>query len=245
MPEQNSLSWKRIFAEGAAIVASILLAFAIDAWWVDRNEIERESRILMSLLAEIDQNQELLRQAGDEYKRRYMDALKILEYIDASATDIDNAQLRPLIRSVLTIRTFHLESGTLAGLLASGELSLIRNEGLRGRLAAWPSQIVEWSEEQDAVFVYVRDIMVPFLSNKVQLRHIGPDFAPFPDGESLPNVPTGEADNDSIAELITSVEFDNLMFRRAQGLWYAIRDGETLTAQLSEIDGQIREYISE
>ena len=89
MPEQNSLSWKRIFAEGAAIVASILLAFAIDAWWVDRNEIERESRILMSLLAEIDQNQELLRQAGDEYKRRYMDALKILEYIDASATDID------------------------------------------------------------------------------------------------------------------------------------------------------------
>jgi hypothetical protein len=87
--------------------------------------------------------------------------------------------------------------------------------------------------------------MVPFLSNKVQLRHIGPDFAPFPDGESLPNVPTGEADNDSIAELITSVEFDNLMFRRAQGLWYAIRDGETLTAQLSEIDGQIREYISE
>ena len=243
MHERNDISWKRILAEGGAIVASILLAFAIDAWWVDRNEIERERRILTALLVEFEQNQELLRQARDRYERSYVDALKILEYVDAEPTEIDHAELGRLIRSALTNQTYHLESGTFDGLLASGELNLIRNEALRIRLAAWPSHVAEWSEEKEAVFIYVRDVMYPFLANRVQMRNISPYFASFPDGEAPPPAPIGEADSGSLTELITSMEFENLVFHRAQGLWYAIRDGETLTIRLSEIDGQIRNYL--
>ena len=42
----DKIPWKRISVEAAAIVASILLAFAIDAWWAelaeDRDEHEEE-----------------------------------------------------------------------------------------------------------------------------------------------------------------------------------------------------------
>ena len=34
----KQIQWVRIFSEGTAIVVSILLAFAIDAWWERRSE---------------------------------------------------------------------------------------------------------------------------------------------------------------------------------------------------------------
>ena len=34
----QTIQWKRLFVEAVAIVGSILLAFAIDAWWEDRSD---------------------------------------------------------------------------------------------------------------------------------------------------------------------------------------------------------------
>ena len=63
MTDTNKIAWKRLSVEAAAIVGSILLAFAIDAWWEDRNDVELERRLLTVLLAEFEQNRELLREA--------------------------------------------------------------------------------------------------------------------------------------------------------------------------------------
>lgn len=38
MTESRIIHWKRIAVEAAAIVISILLAFAIDAWWVEKKD---------------------------------------------------------------------------------------------------------------------------------------------------------------------------------------------------------------
>ena len=59
MAYTNQIQWRRISAEGAAIVVSILLAFSIQAWWDDRNEVKLEQRILKVLLVEFEQNGEL------------------------------------------------------------------------------------------------------------------------------------------------------------------------------------------
>lgn len=39
MTDTQKLPWKRLLAEATAIVLSILLAFAIDAWWEDRMDL--------------------------------------------------------------------------------------------------------------------------------------------------------------------------------------------------------------
>lgn len=36
MTETQSIAWRRLSIEATVIVASILLAFAIDAWWEER-----------------------------------------------------------------------------------------------------------------------------------------------------------------------------------------------------------------
>ena len=46
----------RIAAESAAIVASILLAFAIDALWADRQDRQEEQKSLLALRSELQSN---------------------------------------------------------------------------------------------------------------------------------------------------------------------------------------------
>ena len=85
MSNTQTIPWTRISVETAAIVASILLAFSIDAWW-DRVQDRAEEREILSLLrAEFEANQKVLaRTAG--IHRLNLGAMR--EIISASETDI-------------------------------------------------------------------------------------------------------------------------------------------------------------
>ena len=226
------------------IVASILLAFAIQAWWDDRSEIVLEQRILNALLSEFEENGELLREAREHFEQRYTEAVRILEYLDGNHAEIDEAEFEKLVGGLLSARSFHLELGAHTGLIASGELSLISDERLRSRLAAWPSYVAEWTEEAEA-FILAGKNLIPLLSDWVQLRNVSPAFAPFPDGKPLPPIPIGSVATVSLSSLRSSVEFENVVYESAQGTWYAVRDGETLRAQLAVILDLIRENLDE
>ncbi len=216
MANTNNIQWKRITVEGATIVVSILLAFGIEAWWQDRNEAVLEQRLLTALLAEFEQNGDLLREAREVYERRYMRAVRILEYMEQEPDEIDEAEFERLVRGIISNRTFHLESGAHDGLLASGELSLIHDETLRNRLAAWPSYVAEWSEEEAAVFSFVKEELTPYLSDRIRLRNVSLSLPPFPDGQSPPPIPVGLSDAISLVSLSTSLEFDNLVYQSAR-----------------------------
>jgi len=243
MTSTNDIQWKRIAAEGVAIVVSILLAFGIEAWWQDRNDVNREQHLLTALLLEFEQNGELLRQAREVYEQYYRDALRVLEVMEEDPDTIDVAELEGLVGSLLARQTFHLESGALDGLLASGEMSLIRDAMLRNRLAAWPSYAREWSEEEEAVFELVEESLVPYLSGLMRLRNVNRTFPPFPDGQAPPPIPAGSHETASLASLVASTEFDNLVYLKANGTWHAMRDGETLRAQLTAIIQLIKQNL--
>jgi hypothetical protein len=245
MGTTDDINWKRISAEGVAIVVSILLAFGIEAWWQDRNEAILEQRLLTALLVEFEQNGALLRQSREVYEQYYTDAIRVLDLIAEDPATIDAAELEGLFGSLLASQTFHLESGTLNGLLASGEMSLIRDETLRNRLAAWPSYAGEWSEEEEAVFNLVGESLIPYLSERMLLRSINRTFPPFSDGQAPRSAPPGSNETASMASVVASTEFDNLVYRKANGTWHAMRDGETLRAQLSEIIELIRRNLDE
>jgi hypothetical protein len=57
---KQPIPWTRLIAEGLAIVVSILLAFAIDAWWEQRQDTAEERRILVSLRDEFTEIRALL-----------------------------------------------------------------------------------------------------------------------------------------------------------------------------------------
>lgn len=60
MTESNKIAWKQISIEAVAIVLSILLAFAIDAWWTDLQRSADESESIELIKRDIESSIEML-----------------------------------------------------------------------------------------------------------------------------------------------------------------------------------------
>lgn len=107
MSNTQKIQWKRLSVEAAAIVASILLAFAIDAWWDHRNDLISEVEILHSLQDEFTANHETLLQ-DIEYVRTYTEAIQRLlvayEGVSVSRQSIDlTERYRPVVGRIIPI----------------------------------------------------------------------------------------------------------------------------------------------
>ena len=127
MTNVQDIPWNRIAIEAAAIVMSILLAFAIDAWWGNRQDRAEEQRISVSLKAEFEQNLELI---DIEFSYRYAVVDSILKILDASVapTTIEPEILDGLKGDLAWWQNIKYSRGAIDGLLQSGRLSLIENE---------------------------------------------------------------------------------------------------------------------
>lgn len=77
----RTIPWPRIVAEGAAICVSILLAFAIDAWWDQRQDRVEEAQALLSLQDEFEVNRDRLAQADSAHRRILSEAGTLVEAI--------------------------------------------------------------------------------------------------------------------------------------------------------------------
>ena len=69
MANTQNIPWKRLFAEAAAIVGSILLAFAIDAWWENRSERETEQWLMERLRADFREIRSALDIVEEEHQK--------------------------------------------------------------------------------------------------------------------------------------------------------------------------------
>ena len=149
MSNAQKIQWKRLAVEGAAIVASILLAFAIDAWWDSRHERIEERRILESLKAEFLSNAEFIpeyierHQDSARYTRALLEAMKVAE--PGSTLKFPAARFAKVLEHSST----NPQSGALNAILQSGELRYISNRVIRERLAAWPRLVVDATENED------------------------------------------------------------------------------------------------
>ena len=136
MSNKQTIPWTRISVEAAAIVASILLAFSIDAWWDSVQNRAEEREILSLLRAEFEANQKILaRTAG--IHRLNLGAMQ--EIISASEKDIPvhGEYLDSLFLQAAGTPHYNPATGALAATISSGRIDLVRNIELRNRLAGW------------------------------------------------------------------------------------------------------------
>ena len=138
----------RLFAEGFAIVISILLAFAIDAAWDERQERERETEILGSLLSEFEGNRDRLPGRAALHQRTVRATTALL----AAVRSVQPGQIvvvqDTLLLPTILHNTFDPSMGTLEALLQSGDLHLISDLGLRKSFAEWPARVLDATENE-------------------------------------------------------------------------------------------------
>jgi hypothetical protein len=135
----NKPSLKGALVEMVVVVASILIAFGLDAWWDGQQEGREERTILLNLEEEFDslkasvEEQTLFHQ---DVKAAVQDLLDfaIGETIPAEPSAMDSL----LSYLCWSGGESHYPHEITNSIINTGKLSLIQNEELRHLLAGWP-----------------------------------------------------------------------------------------------------------
>jgi hypothetical protein len=205
MNEVKNIAWTRISVEAVAIVGSILLAFAIDAWWDGRKDREIEQELLVSLIQEFEGAATEFDIQWTKAEQRRTAATQLAALNDKTIAQADPETLYRLWNQTYSPSISDPPEGTLTSAIATGRLSLIRNKLLKSLLTRWSGRLrnlhnTERNLTDHMVRGFMQDItqraLLPFLSAAV-----GPEF-----GDALLAVPTKNHLN--LIVLVTGISMD-------------------------------------
>jgi hypothetical protein len=171
MSQTQNIPWKRISVEATAIVASILLAFAIDAWWQNRQVRVDEQEVLVGLKAEFAANRETLARHLAGYSR----SIQSLEDFVALVEGGQSTNAKPTVLAVLAVMhrpgTTDLGNGTLNALISSGRVEILASRKLRTLLTAWSGVIDEVWDDQANNAKMVLQVYIPYFVQENYSRY--------------------------------------------------------------------------
>jgi len=240
MPNTNNIRWKRIAAEGAAIVVSILLAFSIQAWWDDRIEREAELWLLERLHADFIEIRATLQGVEFSHRRSYDACVDLLNIVVRGeplpiTPDVDAM----VAHAFILPRTFKPGPGAVTVFLNSEASRLVRNQPLANLLVTWSGVVEEFQEEEVQLMKGVTERWTPYLAARTGL---GPYITAFgtPLSGGLPEHISTPAER---TPLIVDMEFVNQILNRFTWEKTAISEIEPLQATLDEIIELLNEEI--
>ena len=236
MSGEQNIQWKRLSIEAAAIVASILLAFAIDAWWQDRQERSFEQDILLGLQEEYQDHRSVLGEQRDFHilfltsVEMLLDACERGHWVSSEVT-VDHA-----IADLITPMTTDLGEGVLQSLISAGKLEYLRDKRLRYELAEWGSIMGELTDDQLLGAQSVMQLIAPYLiRNGVpvgEASHWGNSQPP----ESVRQL---RNDSDAMAKLFSDPEFRTIIEIRYGFMIHALGEFDGVVGSIESILVQI------
>ncbi len=164
MSSKQRMPWVRIGAEGLTIIASILLAFAIDAWWTNRVERDVEAEELARLYDEFSTNRTRIGDSG--WQGGAADpSLSIFEMIDEAlrqgieVIDVPDE----LLAGMIDTPTFEAETPVLDGLVQSGRISIIQDRAILAALSIWERLLRNATDQDINARNLVHEQLIPAL----------------------------------------------------------------------------------
>lgn len=157
----KDIPWARVFVEAVVIVGSILLAFALDAWWDDRNR-EAELRDQLSAVAgEMQSSSEALQRALNSHDRNADLAEHLTSALGQVADGSEVVGSDTLIGPLLPQVTADVTTGSLDAFIAAGGLQLIEDRDIRRHLLGWPTRIQDLLDDE----IYLRNFAAADLAS--------------------------------------------------------------------------------
>ena len=173
MTDPQDIPLKRILVEATAIVASILLAFAIDAWWQDRTERIVEVQYLQALREDLLTSLDIL-DRDEAWQRRQVEYLESLLLANGDTPYSDELRLW-IDDGLFNVGTYQPQISALEDLEASGQTRIIQNPDLR-RVLASVRQKIDDMEVSNRDFQLSQQMLIdPFLVDNFNLAKLMPD----------------------------------------------------------------------
>lgn len=152
MTNKQDIPWKRLSVEAAAVVASILLAFAIDAWWDERIEHVEEKEILQSLLVEFEVNRDEAASVVLVHEMSLQSTARLMNLTDDEILALSGDEVERYLRYFANPRTFDAVRGSVDALTNSGKLGILQARELREALTTFINILEDATEDRQYMF---------------------------------------------------------------------------------------------
>jgi len=230
MSDTQKTPWKRIGIEVTVIVVSILLAFAIDAWWENRIERAAGQVLLQQLKADFSEIKVALEVVQLDHDETRAACLALLNFSQGQPLP-ESAEIDHMVAVVfLTSRTFNPGTGAMAAFLNGEGAYLIQNRQLADLLLSWSGLVEELQEEDSYLQKGVAERWIPFLKSRV---NIGPYLATY--GELVAGLPEQVTKPEKRIPLMVDQGFINNVLDRYKSQQIALRDIQPLHTAVGRI----------
>jgi hypothetical protein len=219
MKESQDIPWKRIIVEATAIVASILLAFAIDAWWENTQREEAEQIVLHTLLDDLRVKQVLLADM-DRFNEAIVESVDMLLRAGTGAEQkLSEDAIDRLIVDTWWFSNEALWDSAPLNLLVTGDnLSLISDPRLVQELAALQVAIGRVRNHYRNDGDFHKDVMTPFMIENANMAQINSSIVHRPGHPEItvssPKMRFEKSYRHS--ELLSTVKFQNLLIAKRE-----------------------------
>jgi len=234
------IPWSRVAVEGIVIVGSILLAFAIDAWWGQVGRAEEERVALVGLETDFSGYVDALARIRSNNERRIDAARRIMDATGSAQAPLNAAELQSGLAVVIMYNLINLQPGTLGSLLETNRLSWISNAQLRSRLVDWDRQ-QRFADEQNQYMVEQARALDAFLKSRYPMEGILllTQDAQLDVSEANSRFPA------TVESLLTDVEFANHIAYAGDASRLVIRRVEVLEGLADEVLSLLRTESSD
>lgn len=159
-----------LLAESFVVIASILVAFGIDAWWDQRKAVSLEHELLVSLEGGFEQNVRLAEEVIREAKRQQALIGRFVAMSPAEAAQIPSDSVYTVLRALWRPNYIRprpgdplvgagVNSAALMATLGAGQLSLISDNRLLVALGNWQGVAEELVRRTAEVIGTEREVM--------------------------------------------------------------------------------------
>jgi hypothetical protein len=148
----NVLLW--IAGEIFIVVAGVLIAFGLNAWWTERSARSEEQTHLLALIRDFEQNVGVYEELIARANRTSNASLELLQ-LARKRPDTDAAVVGGMIGPVFSSYRKKPALDAYDALVSSGGLTLIRDEKLRAALAGFADRSSEPYQERFSDQLYL------------------------------------------------------------------------------------------
>lgn len=173
--EPRTIPWRRLTVEAGAIVASILLAFAIDAWWDGLKESRVEVESLELIRRDLASSMDQLRGFSEYVSVASQSALRAYSALTAPGPYDHQAIRTDLIR--VDRMTLRLPRAAYTDLLSTGSLRIIGDRELRDSIVRFYEfvELIERIIQKNNDLILDRQLNGRFFEEGLLLPHIEED----------------------------------------------------------------------
>jgi hypothetical protein len=168
-PSSRRISWRRLAVEGLAVVASILIAFAIDAWWDGRQEARTRSAELANLRSDFGQARAELAEKRMFHLLIAEAAAELRTELARSPEGVPMAVPDTLVIPILGLPNLDIANASLEELEMSASISRVRDSRLRAAVVAWPRIVRDVFNEEAASTRLTEGTLIPHLRRTTDL----------------------------------------------------------------------------